>query len=326
MSEFSRRRLLEGGVASLALAPVLARADSNAPATPPANGAPPAGKAQEMVQGRTDSFHHMTVETFVNGAGPFRFVVDTGADRTVIASNVAAKLGLLNGDQMTVQGIARAVNAPSVQLDKLQVGPIVVDNLRTPVLPRALLGSDGYLGLDVIDGRSVTFDFQKQLLTIDASSAQSGWQVVSSDEFVVRVNGQNGRLMAVNCKVDETRAYAFIDSGAQMSIGNTRLFAELQKHGAGYLSNDVIPVMGVTGGSTGGRLTFVDSIRFGSVRFNNSVLLISDLEVFDVWGLADEPALFIGMNFLQSARAVTIDYGSKRIVFRLADLLVAGRG
>ncbi|HEY0104875.1 MAG TPA: retroviral-like aspartic protease family protein [Rhizomicrobium sp.] len=272
-----------------------------------------------------DSHSHLTVETFVNNKGPYRFIVDTGADRTVIADNVAAELGLSAGDEVIVQGISSAIPAPSVRLHRLEVGPIAVNDLQAPVLKRNPLGADGYLGLDVIDGKSVTFDFHRQRIAVNTGTPVDPRDTSVIHDHVVRVKGSAGRLVAVNCRVDDARAYAFIDSGAEMSIANTRLFADMQKSGAKYFSDAVVPIMGVTGGSAGGRLTFVDHIRFGSVTFNNSFLLIADLRVFDLWGLADEPALLIGMNFLRATSSVTIDYSLKEVLFRLADLRVASR-
>jgi hypothetical protein len=91
------------------------------------------------------------------------------------------------------------------------------------------------------------------------------------------------------------------------------------------MNDEVVQLLGVTGGAAQGRMTFVDRIKLGSVSFVNSVLVISDLQVFDVWDLADKPALFLGMNFLRQTSAVTIDYGRKELRFKLAELRVASR-
>jgi len=42
-----------------------------------------------------------------------------------------------------------------------------------------------------------------------------------------------------------------------------------------------------------------------------------------VWGLADQPALFIGMNFLGQTSAFSIDFSRKELQFKLADERVA---
>jgi len=315
MVDYSRRRLLGHAAAALVLAPALARAAAEPEAqTPP---------VEEIIQGAADPQHRLTLETFVDGKGPFRFLVDTGADRSVIADDVAVSLGLLSGADVVVQGIARSLPAPTVHLKNLAFGRIVIENLPAPVLPRRWLGADGYLGLDVIDGRKVTFDFLNKKLTVDKSSAFANW--IPPNEEIVRVDGSRGRLTAVKCVVDGVMAYAFVDSGAEISIGNTRLFAELQKSGATYISDEIIPVIGVTGGQAPGRLTAITTIRLGPIHFLHSNLLISDLQVFDVWGLADKPALFLGMNFLKQTSAVTIDYVRKELRFKLADIRLASR-
>jgi len=311
--QYSRRRLLRAGAAALAGAPSLARAATGTLLPQPS----PLPKV-ENVQGAADAQNRLTVAAYINQKGPFQFVVDTGADRSVIADDVAKSLGLRNGDDMIVQGIARAVPAQSVELDSLRMDRVTIESLPMPVLPRSWLGADGYFGLDVIDRQAVTFDFQNHSLSIRPSDRMTDILPVA-DEALVRVNGSNGRLTAVNCSVDGVKAYAFIDSGAQISIGNSHLFAALaEAHGTKYLNDEVIQLLGVTGGAASGRLVAIKSIKLGSVRFANSVLVISDLPVFEIWELDQKPALFIGMNFLRQTSAITIDYGRKELRFKLA--------
>jgi hypothetical protein len=317
MPGYSRRSLIGQG-AALALAPAAARAATGTRLAPPPLPLP----RTENIQGTADAQNRLTVDTYVNGKGPFSFVVDTGADRSVIAEDLAKQLGLRPSDDVIVQGIARALPAPAVQLDSLRIGRVAIDSLPMPVLPRSWLGADGYLGLDVIDRQAVTFNFQSHKLSIEPSNLESRF-VPMADQALVRVNGSDGKLTAVNCNVDGVKAYVFIDSGAEISIGNSNLFRALQENGAKYLNDEVVQLLGVTGGSAAGRLTYVERIKVGSISFLNSVLVISDLQVFDVWNLADKPALFLGMNFLRQTSAVTIDYGRKELRFKLADLRIA---
>lgn len=312
--ELSRRTILGWGAAALALARS-SRSSASSDSTPPNS---------EAIQGRSDQNHLMTLETHIDGQGPFQFVVDTGADESVIADDVAARLGLLNGSQVVVQGIARALPAQSVQINNLSFGHVRIDSLCIPVLSRALLGADGYLGLDAIDGRRVTFDFRENRLTVERSLInQSTTKFIRRDETLVRVTGSHGRLTAENCHIDGVRAYAFIDSGAEESIGNTSLFAKLQKIGKSYLSDVPVPIIGVTGGVASGRLTAISSIRIDALEFLHSTLVISDLPVFDVWGLSDKPAIFIGMNFLRKTSSFSIDYGNRELLIKLADVQIA---
>jgi len=311
----SRRRFLGSGAAGLALAPLAAQADAPGPA------------AVERLQGAPDDVDRLTIPAMIDGKGPYQFLVDTGADHTVIADNVAAALDVARGDDVIVQGITSAVPAQTVRLRNLSFGPVQVDSLVTPVLPRANLDIDGYLGLDVINKHKVVFDFRNHALSITRAESALFPSRVRSDEALVPASGIAGRLTAVNCHVDGVHAYAFIDSGADCSIGNSRLFAALRdRDGRDYASKDVVWLTGVTGATAPGRLTTIQKLRLGRLNFTDSALIISDLPIFKAWDLADRPAVFIGMNFLKQTSAVTIDYGRKELRFRIADVMVASRG
>jgi len=88
MSSFSRRGLLGTG-AAMALAPSAARALTGTRLAPP-----PLPPQVENIQGTPDAQNRLTVDTFVNEKGPYNFVVDTGADRSVISEELAKELGL----------------------------------------------------------------------------------------------------------------------------------------------------------------------------------------------------------------------------------------
>ena len=313
---YSRRRLLGVSAAALALGPYAARADDLDEAQTPT-------PATDTLRGIAQLDHRMTVDALVDGQGPFRFLVDTGADRSVIASDVATKLGLLGGADVVLQSISRSVPATTAKLKSLEVGPIKLRDVAIPVLSREWLGADGYVGLDMLNQRKVTFDFRNQSLIIDRSKL--GTSVDFSGDVVVRVSGSRGRLTAFDCRVDDVPAAAFVDSGSQISIGNSRLFAELQKRGSTYISDRIVPITDVTGGLSPGRVISFSKIKMGAISFVRANLLICDLEIFDVWGLADRPALFIGMNFLGRMSAFTIDFGQKELHFKLADERIARR-
>jgi aspartyl protease len=314
-SNYSRRRLLGASAAALALAPSVLHAGESVGTS--------ADSAPETIHGNAERDHRMTVSALINGKGPFRFLVDTGADRSVLAADVAQQLGLLGGEDVVVQGISRSIPASTALLRSLKVGSVEISDIAVPVLSREWLGADGYLGLDILDRRRVTFDFRYQTLTIDRPNQIYGYEI--SRDLTVRVSGSNGRLTSYDCRVDDVHAAAFIDSGAQVTIGNSLLFAELAKRGSTYVSDKIVPVTDVTGGTSPGRITSFSTIRLGTISFHRAYLLISDLEVFNVWGLADRPALFIGMNFLGLTSAFSIDFGRKELLFKLAEERIARR-
>jgi predicted aspartyl protease len=307
------------GAASALFAPLPLWAQD---AAKPANG----GNDKNNVAAATDTQQHLTVQVMINGKGPFDFVVDTGADRTVIADDVATALGMSLGKQVNVEGVVRTIPAQTVRLESISVGPVERNDLVVPVLPRALLWASGYLGLDVIDGYRVTLDFKNHELRVSTPAPRYFILYSPLNQTRISAFGRSGHLRAVNCRVDGAVTTAFLDTGAEVSAGNAKLLEAMLARDPSCLSQLTVPLSGVTGGLIQGRVASVRDIRFGPLVFSTCEIVIADLQIFDIWDLSDTPALLIGMNFLRQFNQVSIDYGRKELGFDLASLLVARNG
>jgi predicted aspartyl protease len=261
----------------------------------------------------------------INGKGPFRFVVDTGADRSVIAEDVASRLGLLHQKQVMVEGVVRTITAQTVHLDNLSFGPVSRDDLDVPIIPRTLLGSDGYLGLDAIDGYLVTLDFKNRVLEVAQPRGAYFSNRILADEALVPVMGRFGHLRTVHCRADSVRTAAFIDTGAEVSVGNAKLLEALLEISPNYIKPGIVPLTGITGGVVQGSITTVNKVSLNSLTFDGCNIVIADLQIFKLWELSDMPALLIGMNFLRQFAKISIDYRRKELRFELARLVVAQR-
>ena len=315
LGHLSRRALINSGlraVVSLSTLAWSARAAFSA-----TNGDTPSA-----LTASTDRHRHLTVEVLINAQGPFQFVVDTGADRTVLARDVAERLGLINGPEVMVEGIVQTVSANTVRVRELSFGPVRKEALDLPILPRFLLGADGYLGLDAIEGQSVTFDFVRHELKVERDKLDSLLEPFDTQWNKTRVpaRGSTGHLKSLDCKIDGVRAAAFIDSGAEVTIGNSALAKALFDEGAGSREVGRIPITGVTGGQMEGRIISINKVRMGGLRFVTPILAIADLQIFDLWGLTGTPALLMGMNYLRSFAQVTVDYGRNEFRFQFADI------
>jgi len=298
-----RRRLIGGGLASLALAGSALAQNQNGFEPLP---------AEVKIKDR-----QLTTAVRVNGKGPFRFIVDTGADHSVIADDVAEALRLPVGHQVIVQGIIRSLQAPSVPIAELRFGSMTRSDLQVPVLPRALLKADGFLGLDAIGANRVVFDFKKQTLRVVPPLPPSFIER-TGNETLLAAPGDDGHLRSMACRVDGVLTTAFIDTGAEVSVGNTALHRALMTAGPGHVGDRDVALTGITGGVHTGKVVKVDTILFGSLEFSGCEIAAADLEVFGIWDLADRPALLIGLNFLRAFQTVSIDYGRKEFRLKLA--------
>lgn len=262
--------------------------------------------------------NQLTTPVWINDQGPFRFVIDTGADHSVIAEDVAKALQLPAGDTVKVQGIIRAVAAPSVPVSALRFGPVVRRNLMLPVLPHDQLKADGFLGLDVIGNNRVEFDFAKQTLRVVESGLHNPGKPAAANDTLIHAPGESGHLRAVACVVEGVFATAFIDTGAEVSVGNGALHRALMAKGPDFRGDRGIELTGITGGVRNGTVVKVETILLGNLEFTGCEIAIADLDVFGIWGLSENPALLIGLNYLRAFETVAIDYGTKEFRLKLA--------
>ena len=263
--------------------------------------------------------NRLTTSVYINEKGPYRFLVDTGAERTLLAAEVAAQLGLPQGRKVLVEGIIRGEPAVLVGIASLRMGSLVCPPLEVPVLPRRMLGVDGYLGLDVLDKHRVVLDFRGGTLSVVRPQGFFAAMWEHWDEAVVHTLGGSGRLRASDCKVGDVRAAAFVDTGAEVSVANPALYAALRQTVRDrLLAQGSVGLYGVTGGSITGLITNIRDIRVGELHLTYTPFVVAPLEVFDVWGLSREPALLFGMDCLRRFARVSIDYGRKELRFEVA--------
>src|ERR1700679_700828 len=194
------RRALMAGLAALgAAAPALSRADiieiggsasrltqipSPQSAVDGSHYAPP-----NHISAIMDIYKRMTTAVKVAGAGPYQFVADTGANQSVISTEVASKLGLLLGPSQPLNGVAGVQLTPTTQAS-IEIGPRPKRQATLSVLPEGAIGAPGMLGLDLLAGAQLTLDFSRQTLTIDDDAGRSGM----NDEVHLKAHRRDGQL------------------------------------------------------------------------------------------------------------------------------------
>lgn len=301
----SRRHLalaLSAGV----LAPRLALARDAPPPDP-----------EEIIGTGEDRYDRLTIPVTIGEHGPFDFVVDTGADRTVLSQEIADLMGLPPGRDVVVQGITGSELTHTVKAPAINLGKITLRSLDLPVLPRARLGVDGLLGVDALAKRRLVMDFRERKLEILAASGAFNPNSTTRDAFV-SARDRFGRLVVIDANANGAPVSAFIDSGAGMSIANRALAESIRSRGGWRTEGQTVPLYGVTSHQATGELRMLDSVRLGGLRFNDIPVLISDLDLFEQWGMATRPTILLGVNVLRLFSRVEMDYGRKRVMFRVA--------
>jgi hypothetical protein len=276
----------------------------------------------EPIQLLSNLFTRVGASVSINGRGPFTFVIDTGAGRTSVADTVAAQLSLPDLEPLLVHGITTASITRSVAVERLLLSGLGFRNLRCPVLPRDQLGADGLIGLDVLGRFRLSFDVVRRAATLNVRGVRviTGGAMSTgsrlSREGIRSVRGRLGQLILSQTVVEREVAAAFVDSGAQYSIGNNALRRAIsaRRRDGGRLVRTV-PLYGVTGQSLQADLLSVEDIRLGGSRLGPTPLLFADLHCFETLGLDDRPALLIGADLLGRFRQVTLDFPNNTVAF-----------
>lgn len=259
-----------------------------------------------VIVAERDRFDRMTVPVTINGTGPFRFLVDTGAQATVVTARVTDALGLMPTGRATLVAMASRSLVETVTLDGLEFAGRRFDNLTTPLLRDRDIGADGIIGLDSLQELRVVMDFRSDTLTVTDSPANRN----DGYEIVVKARRKFGQMIITDAVVDGVRAAVIIDTGSWHSVGNTALQRRLRRRrGESVTSTDV------TGASLLTEVALVDALRIGPMGLSNLPVGFTDSPAFSALGLADKPALILGMGNLRPFDRVAIDFASRRVLF-----------
>jgi predicted aspartyl protease len=258
---------------------------------------------------KKDVNDRMTVPVTLGGTGPFRFLVDTGADRTAISSDVAARLGLAAGEAASLHSMTGISSVATATVPNLQLSRNHLRIVDAPLLDAEKMGADGILGTDSLRSQRVMFDFDKNVMTIVPSE-----QRLSGDQGAIVVTGQlkNGRLIVTNAVADNNMITVVLDTGSEVCVGNEALRRELSH--SGLLRNSgPVELESVTGGMLQGEYTFVKKLEMGDVTLANLAVVFADAHTFRQLGLDKHPALLLGMNALRAFKKVSIDFANTKL-------------
>ncbi len=258
----------------------------------------------------TDQSNRMTVAVRIADKGPFRFLIDTGAQNTVLSTVLAGQLSLRSTAKARLIGVAGVQEVDTVIIDQIDLGQRSFYSLLAPLLAREDIGADGILGLDSLQGQRVQIDFRKDLIAIDDAKALGGNR---GYDIVVTARRRSGQLILADALVDGVKVNVVIDTGAEYSIGNRALQSALTKqHGQG-----TVVLRSVTGQEITADLGIARNLKINDMNFVNVVIAYADAPPFAVLGLAQKPALFLGMRDMRALDRIAIDFSTRRIYFDL---------
>ncbi len=276
---------------------------------------PPAYEPTTIIDTGEDRFQRMTVPVIIDGKGPYQFVVDTGADRTVVSRELANDLKLATSGSAIMHSMAGVGEVTTVHVPTLEVGGRRNDDIKAPALSREHLGANGLVGVDSLKGRRVVMDFKKGTLSVTNSKVR---EVVDPDTIVVTAQSRYGQLILVDCDIGGVPVTVIIDSGAQSSVGNLALRQMLEKR---KKVRNFFPTVltDVTGTQMPADAAQVASIRLAGFTMTNVGVVFADVHPFKRFNLLKRPAMLLGIDTLRAFQRVSVDFAEKKVRFLLPD-------
>jgi hypothetical protein len=254
----------------------------------------------------------LSVDVKVNGRGPYHFLVDSGADTSAVGLRIAHDLELPLGTPAIVNGMTSRDVVDRVKVAELTLGPTTIHNLEVPALREVDLGGDGLVGIDALVEQRLMMDFAKHLIKVE--DARTPMQYLPGD-IIITAHRRRGQLILTEIRAARLKLDAVIDTGSEVTIGNTALRDKLiRKNRAKFWEVEAI---GVTGVHTKLQMAVIDELQLGPITLEDVPIAFADVPPFKLFGLADEPALLLGTDILDTFWRVSLDFRARKVRFQL---------
>jgi hypothetical protein len=269
---------------------------------------------------RIPSYGRLVTDVFINGQGPFTFLIDTASSRSLIFEHVRAQLGLAPSqpEHLVVYGINDVAEALPVKPDTLSIAGEAVHGLTLGVLPdEASAGPDGVLGVDVLARYFVVLDraaMQIRLLPPGPDSAHTfaGW--AQAPLTAEPLKNLSIRFWYLKTSFNDHIFTGLFDLGSSFTLLNWNAGEVLGLHKRDFLAKGIPPldlqdVLGKT--SPAVRLDNV-TVRLPGKHWDNHLVVVADAPVFRYFDADERPAAIVGLDLLGS-NSLAIDFAGGRL-------------
>lgn len=268
--------------------------------------------AEASVDTSLSATDRMLVSVMVGGAGPYPFIIDTAAERSVVSRELARELGLVSAGRARLLSMTSLRDVEMVTMPQVSFMQGQARTLTPFLLNGRNLGASGVLGIDALRGQRVVLDFAAGEMRVGPAPRSN--QRPAANEIIVRGRPRFGQLVLVDSSAEGTPVDVIVDSGLQVSVGNETLRRLLASRSNRFSQ---IALVSITGETFTADYTRVDNLRIGSVAIAGLPVAFSDTYFFRRMQLTRRPALLLGMDALQMFERVAVDFPNRRAHFIL---------
>ena len=212
----------------------------------------------------------VTVDVTVNSAGPFTFLLDTGANRSAVSQRVAVALQLPTIASTSVVSAGGHRSHRVVRVQQLTLGSVTKERLPVAILDDIELcavggGIDGILGQDFLLDQNYTLDYEHRRLVFERSTT------AEAPGTALAITATEGRWLATLPPRSAGGGLQFVpDSGASGLV--------LFDRGAGVSlptrALDVDGALTTLAGRQSSRAVVIPRLTIGSIVIKNRPALV----------------------------------------------------
>jgi hypothetical protein len=265
---------------------------------------------------RRDRIGRIWAPVYLNDKGPFRLVLDTGANRSAIIASVARALGrdAATAADVRLRGVTGTSVVPAVRIERMDVGDLRLEPVVLPIVLDVFGGAEGVLGNEGLRDKRIVIDFRRDSISIKRSRNEPAGPGFST----LPVTFVQNHLLRVDAMVGNIRTRAIIDTGAPESLGNLALLTALKRSVQAGEQTDII---GVTLDVETGERVLLPTIRLQDLSVRGARMSFGDVYIFQHWHMTDQPSMLVGMDVLGVLEQLVIDYRRRELHVR-----AGGRG
>ncbi|MBO9601912.1 MAG: aspartyl protease family protein [Novosphingobium sp.] len=264
----------------------------------------------DVIRTAKEENDRLTVPVTVEGHGPYRFLIDTGAQATVLSRDLADRLGVADRKPATLIGMSSRAQTEVAPVMELGLGRRSFYIETVPLVAQENIGdADGILGIDSLQEQRVLLDFKARTFSVadtGASGEDRGYDIV------VRARRVLGQLVITDAEIDGVRVAVIIGTGAQGSVGNLALQEKLRGRDFGEAQ-----MTDINGDMQSSSLKLARKVSIGRIGVNNIAIAFVDSPSFKALGLDRKPAMVLGMSELRLFKRVAIDFKQRKVLFDL---------
>jgi hypothetical protein len=134
-------------------------------------------------------------------------------------------------------------------------------------------------------------------------------------EILILAKRRRGQLILTQVRADRFKLDAVIDTGSEITIGNSALRDKLLRKGRTKFWD--VEAIGVTGEKIKLQLARVSELQLGPITLQDVPIAFADVPPFEMFGLSDEPSLMLGTDLLQTFQRISLDFRARKVRFEL---------